>query len=317
MFTNNKIWIVDKTLRDGEQAAKVVFSCEEKIAIAKMLSETGVHEIEVGTPAIGSFEVDNIKSIARLNLDSRLTAWCRANKKDIDMALESNADIVHISFPASKLHIASLDTNEEQLLENLEVLITYAKNHFEFVSIGFQDVGRSSQNLLMRFIDAAVGFGANRVRLADTVGILNPSKTFQLISNIKSTFRDIIIDFHGHNDLGMATANALSAYEAGANCLSVTVNGLGERAGNTPLEEIVMALKYSLGIECDIKTENFTKLSKMVSEYSGIVVAPNKPVVGRNIFRHESGIHCKGMLFDRNSYELFHPEDVGGKEEDF
>ena len=138
-----------------------------------------------------------------------------------------------------------------------------------------------------------------------------------MISNIKSTFKDIAIDFHGHNDLGMATANSISAVQGGVDSLSVTVNGVGERSGNAPLEEVVMALKYSLGVDCDIKTENFTNLSKMVSEYSGIIVSPNKPIVGKNIFKHESGIHCKGMIFDKNSYELFHPEEVGAKEEEF
>jgi len=317
MNSNRNVWIIDSTLRDGEQSAKVVFSPEEKIAISKLLSDTGIHEIEVGTPAIGDFEVENIKQITKLNLDSRITAWCRPKKKDIDLSLESKVDIVHISFPTSKLYLASLNLKEEEVLENLEILITYAKKYFEFISVGAQDASRTNINFLIKFINAANSFGANRIRLADTIGILNPSKTFEIVSTVKPLFKNLFIDFHGHNDLGMATANALSAIEAGADSVSVTVNGIGERAGNASLEELVMGLKYSFWDYCEIKTQNFMKLSKMVSEYSKIPLAENKPIVGEKIFKHEAGIHCNGMIFDRNTYELFHPEDVGAKTEEF
>jgi homocitrate synthase NifV len=311
------VWIIDSTLRDGEQSAGIVFSCEEKIKIAKALADTGIQEIEVGTPSIGNFEVEIISEIVKLNLDCRLTAWCRAFKNDIDMAVSSGVNAVHISFPVSKLHINSINKNEGWIFENLEKQIKYAKNFFPFVSVGAQDASRSETKFLFDFIRLANSFGADRVRIADTIGVLNPFQTYKIISRIKHEFSNLLIDFHGHNDLGMATANALSAIQAGAESVSVTINGLGERAGNTALEEFVMALKYSSGIDNSMKTVNLLKLSEMVADYSGIPIPSNKPVVGKNIFRHESGIHCKGILFDRNTYELFHPEEIGGKPEEF
>jgi homocitrate synthase NifV len=312
----NFVHIIDTTLRDGEQSAGLVFSSDEKINIAKALSDVGIPEIEAGTPAIGNFEIANIRKIVKLKLDCSLIAWCRAFKKDIDAAYESRVNAVHISFPVSKLHVQSIDKSEEWIFENLHKQIGYARNNFPFISVGAQDASRASMEVLSEFVRIANEEKVDRIRIADTVGALNPLTTFDLISKIRS-MTDISLEFHAHNDLGMATANSVTAVQAGADSVSVTVNGLGERAGNAPLEEFVMAMRYSSGTDCGIKTVSLQKLCEMVADYSGFQIPENKPVTGNKIFKHESGIHCKGILYDRNTYELFHPEEVGRNEEDF
>jgi homocitrate synthase NifV len=308
--------VIDTTLRDGEQSAGVVFSQSEKISIAKALSDIGVTEIEAGTPAIGEFEVENLKALAGLKLDSRLIAWCRCYKHDIDAAYVTGIKAVHISAPVSTLHLRALYKNEDWMYENLRKQIRYAKKYFEFVFAGAQDASRSDDAVLRKFILIADEEKVDRIRIADTVGMLSPSRTFELIRMARSLTK-IPLEYHGHNDLGMATANSLTAVQAGADCVSVTVNGIGERAGNTPLEEFVMALKHSSGLDSGINTAGLQALCEMVSRFSGIPIHENKPVTGSKIFRHESGIHCKGLLYDRNTYELFHPDETGRNEEDF
>ena len=312
---NNTVKIIDTTLRDGEQSAGIVFSTDEKIAVAKALSDIGVDEIEIGTPAIGDFEVYDISRIVKLKLDCRLISWCRAFKKDIDAAYESKVKAVHISFPVSRLHIEALNKNEDWIYENLYKQIDYAKKFFPFISIGAQDASRADRSILEKFVRIADEKKVDRIRIADTVGTLNPMQTYDLVSWVR-TMTEIPVEFHAHNDLGMATANSITAIQAGAEGVSATINGLGERAGNAPLEEVVMALKYSQS-GCNIRTEGLMGLCEMVSGFSKIPIHANKPVTGKKIFMHESGIHCKGILYDRNTYELIHPEDVGAKETEF
>ncbi len=311
------IWIIDSTLRDGEQTPGVVFSKDEKIWIAKKLSEMGVHELEVGTPSMGGFEVNDIKEITKLNLDCRLTAWCRAKDIDIEKSAETGVDAVHISFPTSDLHLKSIGKDRKWVLEEADRLIRKAKDRFQFVSFGALDGSRTKLEFLKDFIKTSRDAGAQRFRLADTVGILNPYRAFMVMRKIKEFDKELIIDFHGHNDLGMATANTLCAIRGGASAVSVTIGGIGERAGNAALEEIVMALKISEGIDVDINTGMFTEVCNYVSNAAKIPFAKNKPIVGELVLKHESGIHCKNILYDRGTYEIFKASDIGREEEDF
>ena len=316
--TEKRVQIIDTTLRDGEQAPGVVFNTQEKIKIATALAKTGVDEIEVGIPAMGEEICRDIRKISQLKLPCTLSSWCRANKKDIALAAECNTPGVHISFPTSSLLLKTFDKNESWVLKELEALIKLGKRCFDWVSVGAQDATRTRDAFLTRFAAHAASAGAKRLRLADTVGMISPLGVMDLIGNLNKQLhregQQIDIEFHGHNDLGMATANAVTAVDAGAVALSVTVNGLGERAGNAPLEEVVMALFEMGGYRGNIDTRRINTLCRQVAKASGHEIWNTKPITGKNVFRHESGIHCAGLLKESASYQLFQPETVGQKQ---
>lgn len=311
-MTQQKLVLIDDTtLRDGEQTAGVVFSNKEKIEIAKRLADLGVDQIEAGIPAMGGDEFETIKKIASLGLNSSILAWNRAVIEDIDKSIACGVDTIAISISASDIHIEhKLHKSRDWILEQIKKCVSYAKDKGLYVSMNAEDASRANFEFLVNFTATAKEAGADRLRFCDTLGILDPFETFQVISKLRE-IANIDIEMHTHNDFGMATANALAGVKAGAKYVNVTVNGLGERAGNAALEEVVMALKYISNIDLGFKTENLRNLSEYVAEAAGRTIPTWKAIVGTNIFAHESGIHADGVIKNPLTYEVFKPEEVG------
>ena len=306
-----EIYVVDTTLRDGEQTAGVVFANEEKLAIATMLSDLGVDQLEVGIPTMGGDEKNAIKSIVKRNLKSSIMAWNRAVISDIQESIDCGVDAVAISISVSDIHIKNkLKTSREWVLENMVKSVEYAKKNGLYVSVNGEDASRADREFLIKFMKAAKEVGADRFRYCDTVGVMGP---FQIEEEIKALYDNakLDIEMHTHNDFGMATANAIAGLRGGANHVGVTVNGLGERAGNAALEEVVMALKFVYGCDVDMDTTMFREISEYVSKASGRVLPIWKAIVGTNMFAHESGIHADGAIKNPKNYEAFDPSVVG------
>lgn len=259
-----KIAIVDTTLRDGEQAAGLVFSPEEKIAIAKALDSAGVFAIEAGTPAMGAEEQNTLKTIVGLGLKTRVVAWNRAVKDDILMSVNCGFDFLHISVPVSDLHIYyKLKTSREAVLKLLSNSLAYARSFGCRVSVGTEDTSRADEEFFLQVADIAARVGAEYIRYSDTVGCLEPLRTYEVIQKLVKKC-PLSIEIHTHNDFGLATANTVAAIQAGVRLASVTVGGIGERAGNAPLQQVVDVLADLHGHETGIRRERLADLNELV-----------------------------------------------------
>jgi len=309
--TASRVTINDTTLRDGEQTAGVSFSDDEKLAIAAALDAAGVPEMEIGIPAMGAHEVALIRAIVASVHRARTMVWARMAAPDVAAALRCGADIVHVSVPVSDLQLGrKLGRDRAWALAQIERWVNTVADAGALVSVGFEDASRADAGFLAQAAQTAQRCGAIRVRYADTLGLLDPFGTCERIGALRSAI-DIGIEMHAHNDLGLANANTLAAVRAGATHASTTVNGLGERAGNAAMEEVVMALRHLHGIECGIDTAALPAISALVARASGRPVAAGKSIVGEAVFSHESGIHVDGLLKDRRNYETFAPEELG------
>jgi homocitrate synthase NifV len=303
---------VDTTLRDGEQAPGVAFTAEQKIEIATSLAAVGVDEIEVGTPAMGHAERQTIARIVDLNLPVRLTAWCRAKKQDLQWALSTGIKAVHLSLPVSRIHLRAIGQDMAWVYDQMHELVPWALKHFDYVSVGAQDASRADSRELRYFVAEVAAVGAHRVRIADTVGIWHPMAAYETCFDCVDAAKGMTVGVHMHNDLGMALANSVMALEAGVSSVDTTVLGLGERAGNVALEQLIMSLQLRRDTQSSPHhLDQLPGVCKLVSEASGRAIPVNQPVVGESVFSHESGIHVHAMLKDTTAYEPFEPGILG------
>lgn len=321
---NNKVYIFDTTLRDGEQVPGCQLNTIEKIEVARQLEKLGVDIIEAGFPISSPGDFNSVVEISKAVSDPTICALTRAVKKDIEVAADAlkfaKRGRIHTGIGTSPYHIKyKLNSNEDEIIERAIEAVKYAKRFVEDVEFYAEDAGRSDNEYLARVVEAVIKAGATVINIPDTTGYCLPSeygeKIAYLINNVPNVDK-AILSTHCHNDLGMATANTLSGVMNGARQVEVTINGLGERAGNTSLEEVVMAIRChkDLDFETGIDTKQIIKTSKLVSNLMRMPVQPNKAIVGRNAFAHSSGIHQDGVLKNRENYEIIDPAEVGVKE---
>ncbi|HYB59018.1 MAG TPA: homocitrate synthase family protein [Candidatus Acidoferrales bacterium] len=304
--------ICDVTLRDGEQAPGVVFGADEKSEIATKLDAIGVEMIEAGFPAVSAKEKATVKTIANLGLDAKICCLSRAIFHDVDEALDCDVDVVGLFMATSDLHLKyKYHRSFDEMLECALSTLEYAKEHDLIVRFAAEDATRTDPKVLKHFFMEGEKHRADYLSIADTVGALRPASCYDLVTSIKKVV-SVPLCIHCHNDLGMAVANTITAAEAGAYQLHTTVNGIGERVGNTPLEELLVALRLQFGID-KYDLAKLTDLSKIVERDSRLRLPKNKPIVGLNAFSHESGIHVAAVLEEPETYELFSPQLVGNK----
>lgn len=307
----NDITVYDTTLRDGEQTPGVCLRTPEKVKIARKLDELKIHQIEAGFPVVSNEEKRSIKAIVNEDLNAEILALSRTKKEDIDTAIDCDVDGIITFMGTSDLHIKhKMNMSQEDIVKICLRSIEYAKDHGLFVAFSAEDATRTDLGFLKELYKKAEEYGADRVHIADTVGAISPHGMHYLVSELKKEINTGIA-LHCHNDFGMALSNSIAGLLAGANAVSTTVNGIGERAGNTSLEELVMALKLIYDVDLGFNVKIFYELSRIVENLTNMKIPENKPIVGKNVFRHESGIHVDAVLEEPFTYEPFLPELIG------
>src|ERR1700710_2929588 len=317
----NRVYVFDTTLRDGEQVPGCQLTTPEKIEIARELEALGVDIIEAGFPVSSPGDFNSVVEISKAVKEPIVCALTRANKNDIDVAVEylqyAKRPRIHTGIGASDTHIKlKFNSTREEILERAVEAVKYAKKSVEDIEFYAEDAGRADIVYLGQMIEAVIAAGATVVNIPDTNGYCLPNQYGDKIKYLKENVKNIdkaIISVHCHNDLGLATANSIAGLQNGARQIEGTINGIGERAGNTSIEEVVMILKTHpvIGLHTNINARNFFEISRMVSSQMRMVVQPNKAIVGSNAFAHSSGIHQDGFLKNRENYEIIRPEDVG------
>jgi 2-isopropylmalate synthase len=317
----NHIYIFDTTLRDGEQVPGCQLTTPEKVEIAKELESLGVDIIEAGFPVSSPGDFMSVVEISKAVKNPTICALTRANKGDIDVAVEAlqyaKHPRIHTGIGSSDMHIKyKFNSTREEILVRAVDAVKYAKKSVEDIEFYAEDAGRADVAFLAQMVEAVIAAGATVVNIPDTNGYCLPDQYGAKIKYLKENVKNIdkaIISVHCHNDLGLATANSIAGVQNGARQIECTINGIGERAGNTSMEEVVMILKthYSLGLNTTVNSKHFFELSNMVSTMMRMPVQPNKAIVGSNAFAHSSGIHQDGFLKHRENYEIISPADVG------
>jgi 2-isopropylmalate synthase len=308
-----EVTVFDTTLRDGEQTPGIAFTIEQKIEIARQLSAIGVHAIEAGFPASSKAEKETVSAIKKLDLESVICGLARSVKADVDTCLDCNVDMVHVFIPTSDIQRENtINKSRKEVLEITADIIGQVRKRSDLCMFSAMDATRTDWDYLIEVFRTAADAGATIINVPDTVGVISPSAMKTLIARINKEVR-CPIDVHCHNDFGLAVANTIAAVEAGASQVQVTVNGLGERAGNADLAQTVMIMESIYRIKTGIEKTRLVETSRLVSRFSGIGIQPIQPVVGENVFSHESGIHSQGVLKNTATFEpgIMTPEMVG------
>jgi len=320
-MNSEKIEIFDTTLRDGEQVPGCKLNTEQKLIIAERLDKLGIDIIEAGFPISSPGDFESVSEISKLVKNAKVCGLTRANKKDIDVAAEAlkfaKRPRIHTGIGTSESHIRyKFNSTKEDILERAAEAVRYAKTYVEDVEFYAEDAGRTSNEYLAQVCEAVIKAGATVLNIPDTTGYCLPEEYGQKIKYLRENVKGIekaVLSCHCHNDLGLATANSIAGVMNGARQIECTINGLGERAGNTALEEVVMILKQhkDLNLHTDVNSRMLNEMSLMVSDLMGMSVQPNKAIVGANAFAHSSGIHQDGVIKNRETYEIIDPEEVG------
>jgi D-citramalate synthase len=307
-----RVHLLDTTLRDGEQTPGVSLSLDEKLNIARQLDALGIDVIEAGSAVTSEGERRAMRAVASEGLRAEVCSYVRARTGDVDLALDCDVDSIHLVVPVSDLHIKSkLRSDRDSVMKSAVEVCEYAKAHGLIVELSGEDASRADEDYLKSIYRAGIDAGADRLCYCDTVGVLVPEKAFEIFTRLSDLPAPVSV--HCHDDFGQATSSTVAALRGGASQAHVTVNGIGERGGNTSLEEVVMTLESLYGIKTGIRCQELYSLSRTVSRLTGIPVAPNKAIVGENAFTHEAGIHVHGLLADTSTYEPIQPETVGRK----
>lgn len=311
-MSSRRIVIEDTTLRDGEQAPGVAFSAAQKLEILDAMVAAGIRWVEVGIPAMGGEELRALQAMLERRFDANLIAWNRGKPEDVAQSLALGFRHVHIGLPTSEIHLKnSVSKDRGWLLERAAAMVKMGKDAGAFVSISAEDVGRTEKGFLQEYAGTVAEAGADRLRLSDTIGTLSPAQYAAVVKAVGDV-SSIDTQCHCHNDFGLAVANTLAGLEAGATYFHACVNGMGERAGMPDIASMLMSLRHFHGVDLGVDLTRLKALSDLVAAHSRQACMPWHPVVGDNVFAHESGIHSKGMLADTRTFEPFPPEWVGG-----